>query len=81
MTITAEQLRAARALIKMEQRVLAERSGVNVQTLKRYEGGSGPLSGNYQNISSLIAALEAEGVKFLAPGDTSDGGPGVRIGK
>jgi transcriptional regulator with XRE-family HTH domain len=79
MTITAEQLRAARALIKMEQRVLAERSGVNVQTLKRYEGANGPLSGNYQNVSALIAVLEAEGVTFLRSGETTNGGPGVRI--
>jgi len=79
LTISAEQLRAARALLKMEQRVLSERSGVNVQTLKRYEGGTGPLSGNYQNVSALIAVLEAEGVTFLPTGATTDGGPGVRL--
>ncbi|MFO3797297.1 MAG: XRE family transcriptional regulator [Anaerolineales bacterium] len=79
MTITAEQLRAARALIKMEQRVLSERSGVNVQTLKRYEGGTGPLSGNYQNVTALIAVLEQEGVTFLRTGETTNGGPGVRL--
>ena len=79
MTITAEQLRAARALIKMEQRTLAERANVNVQTLKRYEGGAGPLTGSYQNISGLTAVLEAEGVVFIASGVSSDGGPGVRL--
>ena len=78
MTITADQLRAARALLKMEQRELAEKSGVPVQTLKRYEGGAGPLSGNYQNISSLIAVLEAAGITFLGKGETTNGGPGVR---
>lgn len=81
MTITAEQLRAARALLKMEQRVLAERSGVNVQTLKRYEGTAGPLSGNYQSISALIEVLQAGGVTFLSEGDTTAGGPGVRLSK
>lgn len=79
MTITAEQLRAARALLKMEQRELAERSSVNVQTLKRYEGGSGPLTGNYQNVSSLIHVLQMEGITFLDAGDTTNGGPGVRL--
>ena len=78
MTITAEQLRAARALLKMEQRNLAEQAGVNVQTYRRYEGGSGPLTGNYQNISSLVSILEDAGITFLSPGDTTDGGPGVR---
>lgn len=73
--ITAEQLRAARALVKMEQRVLSEASGVPVQTLKRYEGGTGPLTGNYQSVSSLVRVLETEGVTFLE----DDGkGPGVR---
>lgn len=79
MTITAEQLRAARALLKMEQRTLAEQADVNVQTLKRYEGGSGPLAGNYQNITSLIKVLEAAGVVFQADGEMTSGGPGVRL--
>jgi hypothetical protein len=63
----------------MEQRVLSERSGVNVQTLKRYEGGTGPLSGNYQNVTALIAVLEHEGVTFLKSGEATAGGPGVRM--
>jgi transcriptional regulator with XRE-family HTH domain len=79
MAITAEQLRAARALLKMEQRELAEQSGVNVQTLKRYEGGSGELTGNYRNISSLISVLESAGVTFLATNEMTNGGPGVRL--
>lgn len=78
MAITADQLRAARALLKMEQRELAEKSGVPVQTLKRYEGTTGPLTGNYQNIASLVSVLEAAGITFLAVGETTDGGPGVR---
>lgn len=59
--------------------MLSERSGVNVQTLKRYEGGSGPLSGNYQNVTALIAVLEQEGVIFLKSGEATAGGPGVRM--
>lgn len=79
MTITAEQLRAARALLKMEQRALADAAEVPVQTLKRYESGSGPLSGNYQNISSIIRILEAAGVVFVADGESSSAGDGVRF--
>ncbi|QIB36601.1 helix-turn-helix transcriptional regulator [Rhizobium oryzihabitans] len=81
MTITADQLRAARALLKMEQRALAEAADVPVQTLKRYEGSTGPLTGNYQNISSIIRVLEEAGVIFVGDGDVSVGGPGVRLGK
>lgn len=79
MTITAEQLRAARALLKMEQKALAEAADVPVQTLKRYEGGSGPLTGNYQSISSIIRVLEQSGVIFVASGETNAGGDGVRF--
>lgn len=79
MAVTAEQLRAARALVKMEQRALADAAEVPVQTLKRYEGGSGPLTGNYQSISSLIRVLEENGVIFQADGDITPGGPGVRL--
>jgi transcriptional regulator with XRE-family HTH domain len=79
MTITAEQLRAARALLKMEQRALADAAGVPVQTLKRYEGGAGPLAGNYQSISSIIRVLETAGILFQADGETTSGGPGVRL--
>jgi transcriptional regulator with XRE-family HTH domain len=79
MTITAEQLRAARALLKMEQRALAEAADVPVQTLKRYEGGTGPLAGNYQNISSIIRVIEQAGVVFVASGETSTAGDGVRF--
>jgi transcriptional regulator with XRE-family HTH domain len=79
MTITADQLRAARALLKMEQRALAEAADVPVQTLKRYEGATGALTGNYQNISSIIRVLEAAGVIFLSDGEATVGGPGVRL--
>lgn len=80
MAITAEQLRAARALLKMEQRALAQQANVNIQTLKRYEGGSGVLSGNYQYIEALIAVLTAAGVQFLENGQVASG-PGVALRK
>ena len=77
MTITAAQLRAARALIKLEQKTLAEQSGVAVQTLKRWEGGAGPLTGNFQQVSALIGILENAGVEFLH--SSEDSGAGVRL--
>lgn len=68
MSITAEQLRAARAFLKLEQRVLAEKTKVPVQTLKRYEAGAGPLSGNYQNITAIVKELEDMGIAFTEDG-------------
>ncbi len=75
-TITAEQLRGARAMLRWEQRHLAEVSGVALPTLKRMEGGRGPVRGTYENVSRVTSALEAAGVEFV-DGDT----PGVRLRK
>jgi transcriptional regulator with XRE-family HTH domain len=75
-SITASQLRAARAMIRMDQCDLAERAGISGSTLKRYENCYGPLFGDPQKISALVAALEREGVVFL-PDDGS--GAGIRL--
>jgi transcriptional regulator with XRE-family HTH domain len=74
--ITASQLRAARAMIRMDQCDLAERAGISGSTLKRYENCYGPLFGDPQKIKALINALEREGVVFL-PDDGS--GAGLRL--
>lgn len=79
MAITSDQLRSARALLKMEQKALAEATSVPVQTLKRYEGGTGFISGNGEYIAALESFLIEKGVTFLSPGDVTDGGYGVRL--
>ncbi len=68
-TVTGEQLRAGRALLRWEQKELAERAGVPVQTLKRFEGITGPVRGTYENVSRVKRTLEQGGVEF-----TPDGG-------
>ena len=73
--LTAEQLRAARALLHLEQRRLAEISGVSIPTLRRLEGSEGPLRANHENIVRLTNALQAAGVVFIAAG----GGRGVGV--
>jgi transcriptional regulator with XRE-family HTH domain len=67
--VTGEQLRAGRALLRWEQKELAERAGVPVPTLKRFEGIVGPVRGTYENIIRVRRALEDGGVEF-----TPDGG-------
>lgn len=78
--ITAAQLKAARALTGMDQRMLAEASGLSLPTIQRMEGSDGTIRGNVDSLVKLIAALEATGVMMINEGATSEsGGRGVRL--
>jgi transcriptional regulator with XRE-family HTH domain len=74
--ITSEQIRAARALLRWEQRNLAEASGVSLPSIKRLETSPGNLSAQPRTIDALRAALEAAGIEF-----TNGDQPGVRLRK
>jgi transcriptional regulator with XRE-family HTH domain len=78
--ITAAQLRAARALIGIDQRELAERSGLSVPTIQRMEASEGVVRGNVDSLMKLIDALAASGVELIGEGAVSaEGGRGVRL--
>jgi transcriptional regulator with XRE-family HTH domain len=78
--ITAAQLRAARALLGMDQRALAEASGLSLPTIQRMEASEGVIRGNVESLMKLIAALEAAGIELINEGAVSDkGGRGVRL--
>ncbi len=78
--ITAGQLRAARALLGIDQKALAERSGLSVPTIQRMEASEGVIRGNVDSLMKLIAALDASGIVLLGDGAASDGGGrGVRL--
>ncbi|MFA5912314.1 MAG: helix-turn-helix transcriptional regulator [Burkholderiales bacterium] len=78
--ITAAQLRAARALLGMDQRALAEASGLSLPTIQRMEASEDMIRGNVESLMKLIAALDAGGVELIGEGMTSDrGGRGVRL--
>lgn len=74
--LTGEQLRAARAMLKLEQGELAELSSVSVETIKRLERMDGPISANSMTLDGLQKALEREGAVFLPE---NGGLPGVRL--
>jgi len=74
--ITAEQVKAARGLIRWSQEILAVKSSVGVATIKRMEGREGPVRGNAQNVWKIQAALEDAGIVFI---DENGGGAGVRL--
>lgn len=74
--LTAEQLRAARAMLKLEQLELADLSGVSLDTIKRLERMEGVLTAHSRTLGLLRAALEAEGVVFASEGADL---PGLRL--
>ncbi|CDH45812.1 MAG: helix-turn-helix transcriptional regulator [Candidatus Competibacteraceae bacterium] len=78
--VTAAQLKAARALLSMDQRMLAEVSGLSLPTIQRMETSDGIIRGNVDSLVKLIAALDAVGVELLNEGTVSEGGGrGVRL--
>ena len=78
MSITSEQVRAARALIRWEQRDLAGASGVSLPTVKRIETKPGAISAHGTTLNALQRALEEAGVIFVAENGE---GAGVRLRK
>jgi transcriptional regulator with XRE-family HTH domain len=78
LSITSEQVRAARALLRWEQRDLAEASGVSLPSVKRLETQPGALAAQERTIVELRNALEMAGIEFIAE---NGGGPGVRLRK
>jgi len=74
--LTSEQLRAARAILRLEQRNLSDASKVSLATIKRLEASPGLLTANRPTIAALQLALEFAGVEFI---DENGGGPGVRL--
>jgi transcriptional regulator with XRE-family HTH domain len=78
--ITAAQLRAARVLLGIDQRRLAELSGLSVPTIQRMEASETMVRGNVDSLVKLISALEAAGIEMIDEGAASNSqGRGVRL--
>ena len=78
--ISAAQLRASRALLGIDQRKLAELSGLSLPTIQRMEASDGLIRGNVDSLMKLAAALEAAGIELIAENAISNsGGRGVRL--
>lgn len=78
--ITAGQIRAARALLDIDQRSLAELAGLSLPTIQRMEASEGNVRGNIDSLTKLVEALEREGIMLIGEGASSDGGGrGVRL--
>ena len=78
--ITAAQIRAARALLGVDQRSLAEAAGLSLPTIQRMEASAGQVRGNVESLVKVVEALEKGGIELIGEGATSSGGGrGVRL--
>jgi len=78
--ISGAQMRAARALLGVDQRRLAELSGLSVPTIQRMEASPGQVRGTVDSLAKVVAAIEAAGVELIGEGAASHGeGRGVRL--
>ncbi len=73
--IYPDQIKAARALVGLSQKALAERSGVGIATVKRIEA-SAEIRGTAASFMKIQNTLEEAGVEFIPDGDGK--GRGVR---
>ncbi len=78
--ITAAQLRAARALLGIDQKTLAEMAGVSVPTIQRMEASQGNVRGVVESLTKVVEALNLAGVDLIGEEAHSlTGGRGVRL--
>ncbi|AGA91882.1 putative transcriptional regulator with C-terminal CBS domains [Thioflavicoccus mobilis 8321] len=78
--ITAPQLRAARALLGIDQRTLARLAGLSLPTIQRMEASDGQIRGHVDSLVKVVEALERAGLELIGEGATNaGGGRGVRL--
>jgi transcriptional regulator with XRE-family HTH domain len=78
--ITAGQMRAARALLGLDQRALAELSGLSLPTIQRMEASDGVIRGNVDSLMKLTTAFATAGIELIGDDAPSlSGGRGVRL--
>jgi transcriptional regulator with XRE-family HTH domain len=74
MLITPEQIRAARALLRLDQAALAQEAGISVVTLRRLEERQGLAKVAPTTVDQVRQALEKAGAEFIDRG-VRRGGP------
>jgi transcriptional regulator with XRE-family HTH domain len=74
--IEAAQIKAARALLGLNQFELSELAGVGINTVKRVELAD-EITGSARTLWKIQSALEAAGVEFIPADDEK--GPGLRL--
>ena len=69
--ITGAQMRAARALLEIDQRELAQRSGLSLPTIQRMESSDGVIRGNVDSLMKLVHALAVAGIELIDEGQSA----------
>lgn len=78
--ITAAQMRAARALLGIDQKTLARMSGISVPTIQRMEASDGNVRGIIDSLTKVVTAFDAAGIELIGENVPSSGsGRGVRL--
>ena len=78
--ITGPQIKAARALLGLDQRQLAELADLSLPTVQRMESAEGTVRCNVDSMMRVIEALQAAGIELIGEGaESSGGGRGVRL--
>ena len=78
--ITSQQMRAARALLGIDQRRLAELAGLSVPTIQRMEASGGQVRGVVDTLVKVVNALDSAGIELIGDNAPSIGaGRGVRL--
>jgi transcriptional regulator with XRE-family HTH domain len=78
--ITGAQMRAARAMLGVDQRELARLSGLSLPTIQRMETSDGVVRGNVDSLMKLVGALHEAGIELIGDNaSSSHGGRGVRL--
>ena len=78
--ITANQLRAARALLNIDQRQTAELADLSVPTIQRMEASDGNVRGVIESLTKVVEAFDRAGVELIGENAPSAGsGRGVRL--
>lgn len=73
-------MRAARALLGIDQRRLAELADLSLPTIQRMEASDGTVRSNVESLMKVVNALERAGIELIAEGVVSgEGGRGVRL--
>jgi transcriptional regulator with XRE-family HTH domain len=78
--ITAAQIRAARALLGIDQRQLAEMAVVSLPTIQRMEASAGNVRGVVETLTKVVEAFDRAGLELIGENSVSrEGGRGVRF--
>ena len=76
--LSSDQIRGARAILRLSQADLAKAASVSLETIKRLEAMHGELKVRLDTLTRIKEALEKAGVEFIPE---NGGGAGVRLAK